>query len=351
RMGQMELRSEITQRLRRSRDFLGLIDSLEHEAEQVQGAGERSEWLYQLGEVCEEVFLRKDRAMLNYQKAFKVNPQNTRAIQRARAIYREMANVDMLAKLCEIELKLTQDGGRKAEIFGELGLALLELRQRDRAIDCLETAFAVRPHDVSVAEALAAAKAHRDAGRNAIARLQRDAERAPPAAAGPLWLRVARVQALEDASRAEYEQWLRRALAADPQSDEANFLLEQILAARKQWEDIVVLHEQRARVAPAVDRARLYRRFASVWAVRWDDASRWAAFYRKALEAYYSDGVDRFPGHIAAFDFLREISSQSGDWTRLIELAELGLSARIDDIEKALLAAGAGAVAWKQLKD
>ena len=84
----MELRSEITQRLRRSRNFLGLIESLEHEADQVQGAGERSEWLFQLGEVCEEVFLRKDRAMLNYQKAFKVNPQNTRAIQRARSIYR-----------------------------------------------------------------------------------------------------------------------------------------------------------------------------------------------------------------------------------------------------------------------
>src|SRR5205807_5338940 len=238
--------------------------------EQVPGASERSELLYQLGEVCEETFLRKDRAMLNYQKAFKVNPQNTRAIQRARAIYREMANLEMLAKLCEIELKLTHDGGRKAEIFGELGLALLELRQRDKAIDCLETAFAVRPDDLPVVEALTAAKAHRDGWKKALARFQAEAEQSSSEAAARLWLRIARVHALEDPDSADYEQALRRVVANDPQNDEGNFLYEQLLAARKQWDAIIELHERRAYAAAEEDRARLYRRFAPIWAVRWN---------------------------------------------------------------------------------
>src|SRR5262249_23757787 len=154
----MELRSDIKRRLRSARDFLGLIDTLEREAEAVASQTERSQRLFELGEACEEIFLRKDRAVAKYQKAFKINHKNTLAFRRARAIYHEMANLAMVAKLCEIELKLTQDGARKAEIFGELGLALLDLREedgrstRDRAIDALETAFAVRSDDAAVLE-------------------------------------------------------------------------------------------------------------------------------------------------------------------------------------------------------
>src|SRR5205814_410880 len=98
----------------------------------------------------------------NYQKAFKLNPHNTTAIERARAIYREMANLDMVAKLCEIEIKLTDAPLRKAELWGELGLAFLGLRDRDRAIECLQTATNVLPNDVALTDALAAASAHRE---------------------------------------------------------------------------------------------------------------------------------------------------------------------------------------------
>src|SRR5690349_589527 len=106
-MEQMELRSEIKQHLQRSRNFVGVIEELEREADGLETPAERSERFYQIGEICEELFLRKDRAMLNYQKAFKLSQQNTRALARARAIYREMANLDMVSKLCELELKLT----------------------------------------------------------------------------------------------------------------------------------------------------------------------------------------------------------------------------------------------------
>src|SRR5262249_29388171 len=161
RMSPMELRSDIKRGLRSTRDFLGLIDTLEREAEAVESTSERSKRLYDLAEACEEIFLGKDRAMANYQKAFKVNQQNTAALRRARSIYREMANLEMVAKLCEIEIKLTSDGNRKAEILGELGATLIELRvaqdgnpTRDRAIDCLEAAFAVRSEDATVREPL-----------------------------------------------------------------------------------------------------------------------------------------------------------------------------------------------------
>src|SRR5262249_28068950 len=144
------------------------------------------------GEACEEIFLRKDRAMANYQKAFKLNQQNTVALTRARAIYHEMANLEMVAKLCEIELKLTPEGPRKAELFGELGLTVLDWRKRDAAIDYLETAFAVRSDDASVLEGLQAAQGHRDGWKKAINRFHKEAEKGDSATAARMWLRIAR---------------------------------------------------------------------------------------------------------------------------------------------------------------
>src|SRR5262249_6363702 len=145
-------------------------------------------------------------------------------------------------------------------------------------------------------------------------------------------------------------QALRALLGYDLNDEEANFLLERVLSARGEWEAIVDLHERRAQT-PGADRAGLYRRFASVWGLRWNDAARSAAFYGKALEAYYQNGVEQFPGHVAAFEFLRDVHAQSGDWEPLLELAELGLRAQIDDADKAILAAQAGAVAWKGMGD
>src|SRR5262249_34599632 len=147
------------------------------------------------------------------------------------------------------------------------------------------------------------------------------------------------------------EQALRRTLANDAQHEGANFLLEQLLAAKGAWDAIAELHERRAFSAAEEDRARLHRRFASIWAVRWNDAARSAAFYRRALESYYQDGADRFPGHIAACELLRDAAREPADWESLLELAEQGLAARIDETEKALLAAQAGAVAWRHLND
>ena len=63
------------------------------EIERIEGKENRAAALFELGELCEEFFLRKDRAMAHYQQAFKQNPQQPRALTRARQIYREMGNL------------------------------------------------------------------------------------------------------------------------------------------------------------------------------------------------------------------------------------------------------------------
>ena len=100
--------NEIKQRLLTSRNWLGLIEELEAEVEQVSDRQQKSKRLYALGQACEELFLRKDKAMVNYQKAFKLFPQDVRPLVRARNIYREMGNLKMVAKLMDVQYQAAE---------------------------------------------------------------------------------------------------------------------------------------------------------------------------------------------------------------------------------------------------
>src|SRR3954447_18816543 len=143
----MELRQEIKQRLRSARSWPSLIEELEKEVEQVEGKDQKAAKLFELGELCEDLFLRKDRAMVHYQAAFKLSPQDARALERARQIYREMGNLEMVSTLLGLELKVSQDPQLRAEVEGRLGIALLDLGKRDQAITHLEAAAEARPED------------------------------------------------------------------------------------------------------------------------------------------------------------------------------------------------------------
>jgi tetratricopeptide (TPR) repeat protein len=348
----MELRPVVKQRLRSARNWPSLIEELEREVEKVEAKEARAAALFELGEVCEDVFLRKDRAMVHYQAAFKLNPQDTKALDRARRIYREMGNLEMVATLLGLELKVTQDAKKRAEVQGRLGIAQLDLGQLDKALSNLEAAHDALPDDQEIADAYAAASYDKDEWIDAADRLTKQAAKQEPATAARIFLRVARIYQVEMPGDPQYAEALRKVLGNDPQHETANFLFEGFLAAAGRQDDIVQLHEARARLA--VDdktRTALYRRFASTWALRFNDLERSALFYRKALEAYYGNGVEQFPGHLAAFGFLREIHGARGEWDKLLALADLGMKSKISDDELAILATQAGVISWKEMKD
>src|SRR5690349_14607250 len=112
----MELPPEIRQRLRTARNWPGLLEGLELEADKVEPKEAKAARLFALGELCEDLFLRKDRAMVHYQAAFKLSPSDARALTRARQIYREMGNLEMVATLLGLELKVADDAAKKAEV-------------------------------------------------------------------------------------------------------------------------------------------------------------------------------------------------------------------------------------------
>ncbi len=351
----MELRLEVKQRLRSARSWPGLIEELERETEKVEPKDARAARLFELGELCEDLFLRKDRAMVHYQAAFKLSPSDARALERARSIYREMGNLEMVATLLGLELKVTTDPARRASVEGKWGVALIDLGKRDQALPHLEAAAAAAPDDREIADALAAANYEKEDWLGDVERLQKQAEASDSQLAGRIWLRIARIYRLEGITDAGYTDALKKVVANDPQNEQANFLLEGALGAAKQFDEIVKLHEQRAYAsADEREQAELYRRFASTWALRFNDVERSAQFYRSALEKYYGDGLDQgaqFPGHLAAFAFLREIAGQKGEWQKLLALADLGMRAKLSDDEMAILATQAAVISWKEMKD
>ena len=355
----MELRTELKSRLRTARSWPGLIEELEREVEKIEPKEARARKLFELGEVCEELFLRKDRAMVHYQASFKLSPHDARAIERARRIYREMGNLEMVATLLGIELKVAQDPARKAEIEGQLGIALLDLNRRKEATPHLEAAAAARPDDHDIADALAAANYDKDDWMGEADRLLKQAEKSPTALAARIYLRIARIYHQEVPTDAGYLDMLRKVVANDAQHDQANFILSGALGQAQAWDEIVALQDKRAyALADEKDQAELYRQFASEWALRWKDLERAAHFYRKALQSYYGDGARDgavFPGHLAAFGFLREIDGPKGEWMRLLQIADMGLASSnasaLGDDELAILAAQAGVISWREVKD
>jgi tetratricopeptide (TPR) repeat protein len=352
----MELRQEIKQRLRTARSWPSLIEELEREVDSVEEPKEaKAQRLYELGQLCEDVFLRKDRAMVHYQRAFKLSQTDLRALDRARSIYREMGNLEMVATLLGLELRVASDAAQRAQLEGLLGIARLDLGQRDQALQHLEAAAAALPDDVEVQDALRAANYDREDWLGEAERLTKQAERADSATAARIMMRVARIYRLEVPADPSYLEALQKVVANEPQHEQANFLLEGALGAQKRFDDIVKLHESRAfACADEREQAELYRRFASMWALRWNDIERSAHFYRKALQAYYGDAFAqgaRFLGHLAAFGFLREIEGPKGEWAKLLAIADLGLRAGLSEDEQAFLAAQAGTISWKEMRD
>src|SRR3954468_16119925 len=153
----MDLRLEVKQRLKTARSWPGLIEELEREVETVEPKDAKAARLFELGELCEDLFLRKDRAMVHYQAAFKLSPQDARALERARQIYRAMGNLEMVSTLLGLEMKVLADSAKRPVIEGRWGIALLDLGKRDAALPHLEAASESKPDDREISDALAAA--------------------------------------------------------------------------------------------------------------------------------------------------------------------------------------------------
>ena len=102
---QMSMHTVVWQRLRQSRDWSVTIDELEKELGEQGSKSDQSDALYLLGQITEDVIPERERALGLYQRAWKVFPDNLKALSRARELYSELGRSEMVAKLGEMELR------------------------------------------------------------------------------------------------------------------------------------------------------------------------------------------------------------------------------------------------------
>ena len=367
--------NEIKQRLKSSSNWLDLIEDLEREADAISDKEERAHRLYVLGQACEELFLRKDKAMVSYQKAFKLHPQNVRPLVRARQIYNEMGNLKMVAKLIDFQLKVEREARPRAELLVELANVHIDLGSLDEARERLNEAHACDADAEGLDEAIATVSYDPNAWQQVVASLRQQAEaslaalrgEAPvgmlqrdtgafaalsaPEKAARLLIRAARIYRLEAADDPAREELLRAAVEADSKNELAYYLLESLLHEQGRTDEIIELHNACADSAPEGERALLYRELATRWAIRFVDVTTTARFYEAALSAFYTDGADPFPGHLAAFNFLREVRAGAGQGGALLELADQALEAPLLEDDLLLLGQLAADIAWNDLGD
>lgn len=116
--------------------------------------------LYAAGRTYEDKLFDRERAVPFYQKAFKQDSTFTEPLEAARAIYRQTEHWGTVAKLYSVELKVTDEPARKAEILKELGdLNAEKIRDYEAALTHYQAARGLGVSIAGIDEAIAAAEA------------------------------------------------------------------------------------------------------------------------------------------------------------------------------------------------
>ncbi len=101
----MDTRNLLRERLRRSRDWIATIDELEKESRRRARSSSKASACTSSPEIVEDVIPERERALGLYQRAWKLYPDNLKALSRAREVYGEIGRFEMVAKLGEMELR------------------------------------------------------------------------------------------------------------------------------------------------------------------------------------------------------------------------------------------------------
>src|SRR5262245_7849 len=185
----MDTRTLMRERLRRSRDWAAAIDELEKELESDGSKSEQSERLYELAALTEDVIPERERCLGLYQRAWKLYPDNLKALTRAREVYGELGRFEMVAKLGEMELRSPEAQADLAAIVGE---APLDSGQKEKPRQVLDRALERTPESYRVLDAIAALEYDPDSWQDEVERLTRDSGKLDPPRAARLLLRAAR---------------------------------------------------------------------------------------------------------------------------------------------------------------
>nr|MBA3787805.1 tetratricopeptide repeat protein [Actinomycetota bacterium] len=265
---------------------------------------------------------RVDRALWHFQQSWKLEPQDTTALEAARHLYHSLGDDGMVAKLYQAELEVLGTApavvGRKARIRYELGSLALRGSDLEAAATHFEEAAKLDPSSLEIAEKLAevyASPGFREGADQGAWRHR----------ASELFVEVGqrRLATRDDATGINY---LRRAVGIDPYSKGSSAAYEQALSQSSQWTELDRnLRHRSAVVQEPQERAEVLRRRAALYRNQMPN--------RPGLIEVLTDLIQyEKPGSKAARE-LRELLRDDQDYEQLSRLMEAEINALGQDPE------------------
>src|SRR3954463_9485783 len=345
---QMDTRTLLRERLRRSRDWAAAIDELEKELEASGSKPEQSERLFELATLVEDVIPERERALGLYQRAWKLHPANVRALSRAREVYGEIGRFEMVAKLGEMELRDPNSPANLAQIVGE---AMLDNGQKDKALPVLQKALEMTPDSVRVQDALLALDYDPEFWGDLIDSALERSDKLEDSVAIRSLVRAARILRIEAPEDPRLEEVLKKILDKDIEEPSANFIYETLLASTQRWDELEAHHARRAeRASDHTKKVEALRMFGLEWLQRFKDRDRGAKFFNEAIKATATNGAAPMKSVVAAFTLLRQVQGEKGEWGMLLDVAESVVD-KLSGEDKLYVAIQAGNIAFDKTND
>lgn len=247
-------------------------------------AGARGLLHLRLGRLLERDLLRRMEALREYQRAFRWNPGAVEAVARARAIYRDMGKLPVVAQLLEIELQHVTNAADGVALLTALAEILAELGEVDKARACLVRSLEIDPTHTGTTEALDDLDPPEgwESRVRGLADVAGTVLSSDPSSAARLLVRAARIALRHGGTQAE--RLLGHAAQVDPLTDEATLPLEDLFASQERFDEIADLHWARLAQTPdAAHAAELCQRFAARWILRFGTPARAIPFLERAL--------------------------------------------------------------------
>lgn len=249
-------------------------------------------------------------------------PEARDALDQARRSLHDRGELDVVARLFDMEIAATGDAGRQADLLTEKGhLCAGDLLDDEGAVACFRQVMSLRPDDETARDALDQMDMERENWRKFVQKNLDEAQASTDRALTThMYLSAAQYYGRFEPAAPELEAYLQKALEVDPRNHKAALLLERLLRKAERWSDLLAMLEQRAEAAGREARVQALLAMAEVARAHLDDAAVAEISMKKVL------AMD--PAHPRAMRMLADIYEEAEDWSALVMLYTGALKAR-----------------------
>ena len=299
-----------------------------------------------VGQIFEERLGLIDQAMVRYQRAFKLNPQQVAALQAARSIYWQQGNWPLVLQLYSLELQVTAEPANQAELYFQMAdICIRDVNELGDAALCVRSALRLVPDHPRGPEFAPLLESVRGDARQRFDALitQADGTRDPRQRA-TLQLQAAELWLKEQPEDATIEALLKQVLEGDPRNEAARALLEQYFEVNGLWEDLVKHLEGRVEhTTRKADRLVIVQRLAHIARLQLGDPEAATRWYREVLAL---EPVDQ-----EALNFCVDHYSNGDRWLDLVAIYEAALRSRTRAGNESAMLVQIAMLLWKKVGD